>query len=94
MRGLNFLAEFFGTFLLVLTILVTGNFAAIGATLAAIIFLIGNISGANVNPAVSLVMYLNDKLDIVRFLGYSVGQMLGATVAFYSYKYNKQFFQF
>jgi aquaporin Z len=91
MRVIQFFAEFFGTFLLVLTILVSGNFAAIGATLACVIYLVGNISGANVNPAVSLAMYLNGKLDIGRFLGYSVIQMLGSVAAYYSYNYSKKF---
>ena len=89
MRGLNFLAEFFGTFLLLMSILTTGNFAIIGLTLAATIFLVGNVSGANLNPAVSLAMYLSGKLDIVRFLGYSLAQMLGGAAAFYSYTYVK-----
>lgn len=89
MRGLHFLAEFFGTFLLLLSILTTGNFAIIGFTLAAVIFLIGNISGGNLNPVVSLVMYLGGKLDLTRFLGYSLAQMLGGAAAHYSYAYVK-----
>lgn len=89
MRGLHFLAELFGTFLFILCILATGNFAAIGFTLAAIIYLIGNVSGANLNPAVSFTMFLGGKLDLVRFLGYTFAQLLGGAAAHYSYSFIK-----
>ena len=83
------MAELFGTFLFILCILATGNFAAIGFTLAAVIYLLGNVSGANLNPAVSFTMFLGGKLDIVRFLGYTLAQLLGGAAAHYSYSYIK-----
>ena len=89
MRGLNFLAELVGTFLFILTILATGNFVAIGFSLAAIIYLIGNVSGANLNPAVTFAMFLSGKLDIVRSFGYILAQMLGSAAAYYSFTYIK-----
>ena len=52
MNTLPFLVEFLGTFLLLISILATGNAFIIGATLALIILLVGGISGAHVNPAV------------------------------------------
>jgi glycerol uptake facilitator-like aquaporin len=89
MRGLHFLAELFGTFLFILIILATGNFATIGLTLAAVIFLIGNVSGANLNPAVSFVMYLSGKFDLKRLFAYMLAQFLGGAGAYYSYNYVK-----
>jgi glycerol uptake facilitator-like aquaporin len=89
MRGIHFLAELFGTFLFILIILASGNFAAIGFTLAAVIFLIGNISGANLNPAVSLVMFLSGKFDILRLFAYMLAQFMGGAAAYYSYNYVK-----
>ena len=80
------LAEFFGTFALLFSILTTGNFAAIGATLALVIFLICDVSGAHVNPAVSLVMLLKGGLEATKFGGYVLAQSLGAVAAFYTYK--------
>ena len=75
-------AEFFGTFALLLSILVTGNVYAIAATFLAIIWLIGGVSGAHINPAVSLVFYLNKTLDTKKFLVYVVSQFAGAVAAY------------
>ena len=77
-----FVAEFFGTFALLLSILVTGNVYAIAATFLAIIWLIGGVSGAHINPAVSLVFYLNKTLDTKMFLFYVVSQLAGAVTAY------------
>jgi len=77
-----FVAEFFGTFALLLSILVTGNVYAIAATFLAIIWLIGGVSGAHINPAVSLVFYLNKTLDLKMFLIYFASQFAGAVAAY------------
>ena len=81
-----FLVEFLGTFLLLISILATGNAFIIGATLALIILLIGSISGAHVNPAVSLAMLIKGAITGAEFGGYAASQLLGATAAFYAYK--------
>ncbi len=81
MAGLGFQlsGEFLGTFLLILSILISGgNALVIGATLAIIVFLIGGISGANVNPAVSLAMVYNGALDWKTFFMYTIIQCFGA----------------
>jgi aquaporin Z len=80
------LVEFFGTFLLLISILATGNAFIIGATLALIILLIGGISGAHVNPAVSLAMFIKGGLSSVEFVGYSFAQLGGAAAAYYAYQ--------
>jgi|UniRef100_A0A6C0K7D7 aquaporin Z len=86
MNTLPFLVEFLGTFLLLISILATGNAFIIGATLALIILLVGGISGAHVNPAVSLAMFIKSAITGAEFGGYVVSQLLGATAAFYAYK--------
>ena len=39
---------------------------------------ISHISGCHVNPAVSLAMFINGKLDIIDLIGYIVSQVTGA----------------
>ena len=81
-----FLAEFLGTFALLFSILVTGNVYAIAATFLAIIWLIGGVRGGHINPAVSLVMFLNGTLDSHVFALYMFSQLAGAVSAYYATK--------
>jgi aquaporin Z len=86
MRTFPLIAEFLGTFLLLLSILVTGNFLVIGAALALIVFLIGGISGAHVNPAVSLAFYMKGALSMTELLSYIAVQMAGGAGALVAFK--------
>jgi aquaporin Z len=86
MNFLPLVAEFFGTFLLLMSILTTGNALIIGATLALNVFLLGGISGSHVNPAVSVAMLLKGAISTTEFLTYSVSQMAGGAAAWYAYK--------
>ena len=83
----RYVAEFVGTFLLVF-------FAVGGAALGGIhpgftftvafliaFFLIGPISGCHINPAVSVAMLVNKKMEKRDFVGYLVAQFLGALLA-------------
>lgn len=79
-------AEFIGTFVLLLAIFATGNFAVIGAALALIIFAIGGISGGHVNPAVSLAMYVKGSLTATELAMYVVAQLLGGVASLYTYR--------
>ena len=86
MIGIKLFAEFLGSFLLALSVMASGgNFLVIGATLAVIVFLIGGISGAAVNPAISLTLWYNGVLSSQMFAYYSVAQLLGGLAAAYSY---------
>lgn len=81
------LAEFLGTFLLVLSILASGgNAYAIGATLAVVILLIGKMSGGHVNPAVSAAMYMKGALSLKELLAYSASQVAGGVASLYAYR--------
>ena len=83
MDFLPLLAEFLGTFLLLISILATGNSLIIGLTLTLIIFLIGGLSGGHVNPAVSLTMFIKGSLSLTELVGYIVVQLAGGAAALY-----------
>jgi aquaporin Z len=86
MNTLAAISEFAGTFLLLLSILATGNAFIIGATLAVIILLIGATSGGHVNPAVSLAMYVKGALSLNELIAYIASQTLGGVAAVYAYR--------
>lgn len=82
----KYLAEFIGTFTLVLfgtgVAVLSGNLVAtslaFGLAIIACAYVIGDISGCHVNPAVSLSMLLSKKMTVKDFAGYVVFQCLGA----------------
>lgn len=79
--------EFLGTFLLVLTLLLSNNSPlAVGAAVAAIIWFAKDMSGAQINPAVSLVRFLGGKLSLREFIGYVSSQIAGAVTSLYMFK--------
>jgi aquaporin Z len=86
MNALPLVAEFFGTFALLMAIFVTGNAFVIGGTLAVLVLLLGDVSGSHVNPAVSLAMLLKGAISNTEFVSYSVVQLAGAAAAYYAYK--------
>ncbi|TGQ13522.1 hypothetical protein EN860_030195 [Mesorhizobium sp. M00.F.Ca.ET.217.01.1.1] len=89
----RFAAEFLGTGLLVATVVgsgimaetlthdtalaLLGNTLATGAMLVVLITILGPISGAHFNPAVSLVVCLNRMLPARDLPAYLVAQLLG-----------------
>jgi aquaporin Z len=91
----KYLAEFFGTFILVfigsMGILAVGGAAggaeivaialAFGLALLAGIWAVGHISGGHFNPAVTLAMVLDRRTSFSDAIGYWVAQLAGAAVA-------------
>ena len=91
----KYLAEFVGTFILVFAgsmgILAVGgaNGAAeiiaiafaFGLALLAGIWVVGHVSGAHFNPAVTLAMLIDGRTSLSDAIGYWIGQFAGATVA-------------
>jgi aquaporin Z len=86
MKVLALLSECVGTFLLLTSILFTGNWLIIGLTLAGVIYITGNTSGGHMNPAVSVAMYLKGAITAAECIGYSLSQILGGAIALYAYK--------
>jgi len=86
MKIIEVVPEFLGTFALIFSILATGNWLIIGLTLSAIIFLVGDLSGANVNPIVSISMYLTNAIGFKKMFEYFAAQALGGIAAVYTYK--------
>lgn len=87
MKPAALISELLGTFALVMSIFVSGGSAVvIGLTLAAIIFLVGNISGGYVNPAVSAAMFYNGSMTGKEFIAYIIMQILGGLGATLVYK--------
>jgi len=83
----KYIAEFLGTLVLVLfgtgiAVVSGGDLVAtslaFGLAIIAEAYVIGNISGCHVNPAVSLAMLISKKLSVKDFVCYVVSQILGA----------------
>lgn len=83
----KYIAEFIGTLVLVLfgtgiAVVSGGDLVAtalaFGLAIIAEAYVIGNISGCHVNPAVSLAMLIGKKLTPKEFAYYCVAQVLGA----------------
>ena len=85
----KYLCEFIGTAVLVLfgcgsaaiaggTLGTLGIALAFGLSIVAMAYVIGDISGCHINPAVSLAMFINKKMDLKDFAFYVLSQVLGA----------------
>ncbi len=89
----KYIAEFIGTFILVLigcgTAMLVGCDAAAGGgyvltalafglAIVALAYSVGNISGGHVNPAVSLAVLIRGGITAADFAGYVIAQCLGA----------------
>jgi aquaporin Z len=87
MRPSAYVAEYLGSFFFILAILLSaGNPLVIGGSLALVVVLMGSISGAHVNPAVSVAQFLQGSLrsaDLLPFIG---AQLLGGASAVYAYR--------
>ena len=86
----TFLAEFLGTFILLLAILMTGQPLFIAAGFLMAITLAGGISGGHLNPAVSVAMVAKGDLAPGRLPVYIVAQVAGALAALAVFKQVKR----
>ena len=81
------LAELVGTFIFVFAIISAVNSGspftplAIGFALMIMVYATGHISGAHLNPAVSVGVWLRGAIDLVGMLFYIVAQLVGAALA-------------
>ena len=83
------LCEFIGTLVLVLfgcgtAVLTNADIVAtslaFGFSIVALAYVIGNISGCHINPAVSFAMFLDKRLSGSELIKYIIAQILGAIV--------------
>ena len=79
----KYIIEFVGTFFLVLIIGLTSNPISIGLGLAVLVYMGAHISGAHYNPAVSLAMLINKKIDAKELGFYISSQLIGSLFAAY-----------
>ena len=85
----KYIAEFIGTFFLVLTIgctVIPGTPGvipplAIGAVLMVMVYAAGHVSGGHLNPAVTLAVWIRGRCDTKDVLPYWGAQVLAALVA-------------
>ncbi|MEI6850530.1 MAG: aquaporin [Candidatus Saccharibacteria bacterium] len=76
-------AEFIGTFLLTAAFIeMQANPLFVAFALAGVVLIVGGVSGAHVNPAVTIGAWATRKINWLRALGYIVVQLLGAVTAF------------
>lgn len=85
----KYLAEFIGTFFLVLTIGCTGIAAgadaipalAIGSVLMVMVYAGGHVSGAHYNPAVTVAVFLRGRCAAADVVPYMIAQLAGSAAA-------------
>jgi len=91
-----YVAEFFGTALLTFSILAVSRSAigvpyfiaiGVGLTLGLLVMTIGSVSGAHVNPAVTIGMWTIRKIKSLDAILYIAAQFIGAVAAFKLYEY-------
>lgn len=80
------LAELFGTFVFasaVLRLATNNNFGAIAISLvfAVLVVVFGAISGAHLNPAITIAAWVNRKINGAKAFAYIVAQVVGASLA-------------
>ncbi len=77
----KYIIEMIGTFFLVLVIGLTGNPLAIGSVLMVMVYMGGHISGAHYNPAVTLAVLMQKKIDGKEAGMYIIFQVMGSLAA-------------
>lgn len=77
------IGEFIGAFLFTAGFMATsGDPLYVGFALVGIVLAVGTISGAHINPAVTVGAWVTRKMTTLRALGYIIAQILGAALAF------------
>lgn len=84
-------AEVLGTFILATAAIGAGGYfdlgapwyvsISVGVTLAALVLIIGRVSGAHVNPAITLGLWTLRKIDTFKAIAYVAAQLLGGLLA-------------
>ena len=83
---MEFLGTFFLTFIVSFSSF-TGNAIPVGLILMAMVYVGYHISGAHYNPALSLAVFLRNKLKMEDLGMYMAAQLLGALLAIWTFGY-------
>jgi aquaporin Z len=83
-------AEYVGTFVFLLVILVAGKPIPIALSLLTVILIFGSVSGGHMNPAVSTMMFMKGDINSITFAVYVVAQVLGGLTALSVWKSMKK----
>jgi glycerol uptake facilitator-like aquaporin len=76
-------AEFIGAFLITVAFIeMQGSPLFVAFALGGIVLIVGGVSGAHLNPAITIGAWATRKINWIYALGYIVAQLLGATVAY------------
>ena len=87
---------FFGPLAIILSVVAFGDGLSIesiimislghGAAIGLMVYAFGHISGAHINPAVTIPMMITKKISVTDGIGYIIFQLIGAVVAAFSLK--------
>jgi len=87
---------FFGPLAIILSVVAYGDGLSIesiimislghGAAIGLMVYAFGHISGAHINPAVTIPMMITKKISVADGIGYIIFQLIGAVVAAFSLK--------
>ena len=80
------LVEFLGTMLLSFIIFTTGNYIAIGFTVAIIVLLGGPVSGGVYNPAIAIALFYAKKLQVKDLVPYIISEIAGGIAGYELFK--------
>tara|TARA_B100001059_G_C17486027_1_gene404009 strand:+ start:347 stop:637 length:291 start_codon:yes stop_codon:yes gene_type:complete len=83
---ISYFIEFIGTFIFLSVTIITKNPYAIGLALTTAILFGSKISNTYFNPALSLIMAMDNKISYLEFFRQTIVQMLAAVSAFVYYK--------
>lgn len=76
-------AELIGTFILATAVLMTsGNVIFAALTVVILVLVLGKLSGAHINPAVTIALLATRNISAVKAFGFIVAQLFGALLAF------------
>ena len=79
---IKYIIEFLGTMFLSFVVFSTGNYLAIGLALAIGVLLGGTISGGAFNPAITIALFMENKINKNDVIPYVVVQILGSIFGF------------
>ena len=83
-----FIDELIGTFLFLSIIMATASPVPIAVGLLAGIYFAGGVTSGHLNPAVSLMLYLNGNINTAKLAVYMAAQFLGGIIALTWFKYS------